>query len=116
MSSIRRDDDRDGGTGTIDRTDTSGATKTKPKTEKPKLYKVLLHNDDYTPFELVVLVLQSVFKMSQGKAQQVMTQAHQTGLCLCGVYTHEVAEQKVIEATELGRKEDYALMFTFEKE
>ena len=112
----RRDDDRRGGLDTIDRPDTGQTTKTKPRTEKPKLYKVLLHNDDFTPFELVLMILQTVFHMSGEKAFQVMMAAHESGLCLCGVYTHEVAEQKVIEGTEMGRKHDFALRFSSEPE
>ena len=115
MTAHRRDD-RDGGLDLIERTDTVTPTKSKPKTEKPKLYKVLLHNDDFTPFEVVLHVLQKVFRMDEGQAFQVMMAAHKSGLCLCGLYTHEVAEQKVVEATELGRKFEQALRFTFEKE
>jgi ATP-dependent Clp protease adaptor protein ClpS len=115
MPPVRRDDD-EGGIGTIDRTDARNTTKTRNKTEKPPKYKVLLHNDDFTPVELVLLVLEKVFKMNARQAFDVMKTAHTTGLCLCGVYPHEIAEQRTVEATDLARKEGYALRFSIEKE
>ena len=91
-------------------------TKTKLKTERPKLHKVILVNDDYTPREFVVLVLKAVFRMNEGQSSQVMLTAHQKGSCVVGVFTKDVAESKATEATDLGRSQDYPLLFTTEPE
>src|ERR1700741_5037799 len=91
-------------------------TKTKPKTERPKLWKVILLNDDYTPREFVVVVLKAVFRMSAERAYHVMMTAHQRGVCVIAVYTRDVAETKAKEATELGREKGYPLFFTTEPE
>ena len=91
-------------------------TEGKPKTERPRLYKVILLNDDYTPREFVVVVLNAVFRMSEDQAHRVMMTAHQRGVCVVAVYIKDVAESKATEATELGRKENYPLMFTTEPE
>jgi len=91
-------------------------TEGKPKTERPRLYKVILLNDDYTPREFVVVVLKAVFRMSEDQAHRVMMTAHQRGVCVVAVYIKDVAESKATEATELGRKENYPLMFTTEPE
>src|SRR3954466_8917056 len=92
------------------------ATKTKPKTERPPLYKVILLNDDYTPRDFVVLVLKAVFRMGAEKAYAVMMTAHRRGACVIAVYTRDVAETKAKEATELGRTKGYPLFFTTEPE
>jgi len=91
-------------------------TATQPKTERPKLYKVLLHNDEFTPFEVVLHVLQKVFHMTPEHAFAVMMTAHQTDVCLCGVFTLDIAETKVMEATDLARQFEAALRFTTEPE
>ena len=91
-------------------------TKIKTKTERPKLYKVILLNDDFTPREFVVQVLKAVFRMNQEHAYRVMMTAHQRGSCVIAVYTRDVAETKAKEATELGRANGYPLYFTTEKE
>jgi ATP-dependent Clp protease adaptor protein ClpS len=91
-------------------------TKTKTKTERPKLYKVILLNDDFTPREFVVLVLKAVFRMNEATAHRVMLTAHQKGACVIAVYTRDVAETKAKEATELGRSKGYPLYFTTEPE
>jgi ATP-dependent Clp protease adaptor protein ClpS len=88
----------------------------KPKTERPKAYKVILLNDDYTPREFVVGVLRAVFRMTTGQAQAVMLTAHMRGVCVVAVYTREIAETKATQATEMGQKEGYPLMFTTEPE
>ena len=90
--------------------------KTKPRTERPRLYKVILLNDDFTPREFVVSVLKRVFRMSEGEAYGVMLTAHQLGACVVAVYTKEVADTKAQEATELGQREGFPLAFTTEKE
>jgi ATP-dependent Clp protease adaptor protein ClpS len=91
-------------------------TKTATKTERPKLYKVILLNDDYTPREFVVLVLKAVFRMGAERAYHVMMTAHQRGVCVIAVYTRDVAETKAKEATELGKEKGYPLYFTTEPE
>ena len=91
-------------------------TTTRTKTERPKLYKVILLNDDFTPREFVVLVLKAVFRMNGTTAQRVMLTAHQKGACVIAVYTRDVAETKAKEATELGKSKGYPLYFTTEPE
>jgi len=91
-------------------------TKVKPKTERPKLYKVILLNDDFTPREFVVLVLKAVFRMNAEHAYHVMMTAHQRGACVIAVYTRDVAETKAKEATELGKQKGFPLFFTTEPE
>ena len=91
-------------------------TRTKTKTERPKLYKVILLNDDFTPREFVVLVLKAVFRMNETTALRVMLTAHQRGVCVIAVYTRDVAETKAKEATELGKAKGYPLYFTTEPE
>jgi ATP-dependent Clp protease adaptor protein ClpS len=91
-------------------------TKTKVKTARPPLYKVILLNDDYTPREFVVMVLKSVFRMGEEKAFAVMLTAHRRGACVIAVYTKDVAETKAKEATELGKSAGYPLFFTTEPE
>ena len=88
----------------------------KVKTKPPPLYKVLLLNDDYTPMDFVVVVLQTVFAMSREKATQVMLQVHREGMGVCGTYTREVAAAKVDQVTGLARKYQHPLQCTMEKE
>jgi ATP-dependent Clp protease adaptor protein ClpS len=95
---------------------TAVKTRTKTKTERPKLYKVILLNDDYTPREFVVLVLKAVFRMDESHAHKVMMTAHRKGACVIAVYTRDVAETKAKEATELGKAKGYPLFFTTEPE
>ena len=91
-------------------------TKLKPKTERPKLWKVILLNDDYTPREFVVEVLKAVFRMNESQAYRVMMTAHQKGACVIAVFTKDVADTKAKEATELGKSKGYPLYFTTEPE
>jgi ATP-dependent Clp protease adaptor protein ClpS len=91
-------------------------TKVKPKTERPKLWKVILLNDDFTPREFVVQVLKAVFRMNQEHAYQVMMTAHRKGACVIAVFTKDVADTKAKEATELGKQKGYPLYFTTEPE
>ena len=90
--------------------------KTKPKVERPRLYKVLLINDDYTPRDFVVMVLQAEFAMSEDRASQVMLTAHRKGSCVISVYPRDVAETKAMRATEYGKKFDFPLQFVAEPE
>lgn len=91
-------------------------TKTKAKVERPKLWKVILLNDDYTPRDFVVLVLKAVFRMNADRAYGVMMTAHQKGACVIAVFTKDVAETKAKEATEFGKSKGYPLFFTTEPE
>lgn len=91
-------------------------TKTKPKTERPKLWKVILLNDDYTPREFVVTVLKAVFRMTADRAHGVMMTAHQKGACVIAVFAKDIAETKAKEATDLGKSQGYPLFFTTEPE
>ncbi len=91
-------------------------TKTRTKTARPPLWKVILLNDDFTPREFVVVVLKAVFRMNAERAYHVMMTAHRRGACVIAVYTRDVAETKAKEATELGKAKGYPLYFTTEKE
>ena len=91
-------------------------TRTRTKTKRPPLYKVILLNDDFTPREFVVQVLKAVFRMGAERAQAVMLTAHQKGACVIAVYTRDVAETKAKDATELGKEKGYPLFFTTEPE
>ena len=95
---------------------TKPKTKVKTKTERPRLHKVILINDDYTPREFVVQVLKAVFRMNEDQAYRVMMTAHQRGVCVVAVYTKDVADTKAKEATELGKSKGYPLFFTTEPE
>ena len=94
----------------------SPRTKVRPKTKRPRLHKVILLNDDYTPREFVITVLKSVFKMSEGEAYPVMMAAHSKGSCVVAVYTKDVAETKATEGTDAGRRDGHPLMFTTDPE
>jgi ATP-dependent Clp protease adaptor protein ClpS len=100
----------------MDNTVTTPKTTTEPKTERPRLHKVILLNDDYTPREFVVTVLKSEFRMSEDQAQRVMVTAHRRGACVVAVFTKDVAEAKATSATDAGRKKGYPLLFTTEPE
>jgi ATP-dependent Clp protease adaptor protein ClpS len=91
-------------------------TKTRVKTERPRLHKVILVNDDYTPREFVVMVLKGVFGMSEDQALRVMVTAHTRGVCVVAVYTKDIAETKATEATDAGRSAGFPLLFTTEPE
>ena len=95
---------------------TKPKTRTKTKVERPKLHKVILINDDYTPREFVVQVLKAVFRMGEETAYQVMMTAHRRGACVIAVYTRDVAETKATRATDAGRAKGYPLLFTTEPE
>ena len=91
-------------------------TKVRPKTERPKLHKVILINDDFTPREFVVMVLKAEFRMNADQAYRVMVTAHRRGVCVVAVFTKDVAETKATRATEAGKAKGYPLMFTTEPE
>lgn len=98
--------------------DTTTTPRIKPelKVERPKLHKVLLVNDDFTPRAFVVTVLRAEFRLDDGQAQRVMMTAHRRGVCVVAVFTRDVAEEKATAATEMGRKQGYPLLFTTEPE
>jgi ATP-dependent Clp protease adaptor protein ClpS len=108
------DDDIDGGAGDGGG-GTSVATKTKPKTKKPSMYRVLLLNDDYTPMEFVVHVLERYFNKDAQEATQIMLHVHQKGIGVCGIFPFEIAETKVVQVTDLARKNQHPLQCTMEK-
>ena len=99
----------------LDDIETGVATRTRPKTKKPSNYKVLMLNDDYTPMEFVVLVLQQFFSMGIEDATRVMLQVHQKGVAVCGVFTYEVAETKVSQVIDFARENQHPLQCTLEK-
>lgn len=87
----------------------------RPKLKKPPLYRVLLINDDYTPMEFVVDVLQSIFGMERNRATRVMLEVHTKGKGVCGVYTYEIAETKVAQVTSLAEQQQHPLLCTMEE-
>lgn len=94
--------------------DTGVALEERTRTKKPPMYKVLLHNDDYTTKEFVVFVLQSVFQRSETDALAIMTHVHNQGVGVAGVYTFEIAETKVQKTVELARTNEYPLQLSIE--
>lgn len=89
---------------------------TKPKIKRPSLYKVIMLNDDFTPMEFVIHVLQLYFRKSQDEATQIMLHVHQRGVGVCGLYTYEVAETKASQVMDLARKNQHPLQLQLEKE
>jgi ATP-dependent Clp protease adaptor protein ClpS len=104
---------RDGGGG---EGKTGIITKTRPKTQRPSLYKVLILNDDYTPMEFVVHVLERFFNKGREEATRIMLHVHHKGVGICGVYTYEVAETKVTQVMDFSRQHQHPLQCTMEKE
>jgi len=96
--------------------ETTVATKTKTKTQRPPLYKVLLLNDDYTPMEFVVHVLERFFGLSHAQAFEIMLTVHKKGLAVVGVFSFEVAETKVAQVMDFSRRHQHPLQCTMEKE
>ncbi|MEM6679089.1 MAG: ATP-dependent Clp protease adapter ClpS [Pseudomonadota bacterium] len=92
------------------------ATKTRTRTKRPSLYKVLMLNDDYTPMEFVVYVLQRFFNMDQAKSVETMLTVHNKGVAVVGVYPFEVAETKVTQVMDCARSNQHPLQCTMEKE
>ena len=96
--------------------ETGVMTREKPKVKRPSMFKVILLNDDYTPQEFVVWLLEAVFNKSSEEAVRVMLHVHQTGVGICGIYTFEVAETKVAQVMEFARREGHPLQCVMEKE
>lgn len=111
MSNERWDDDGEGNGG-----ETGLVTKTRTRTKKPSLYRVLLLNDDYTPMEFVVYVLERFFQKTPEEATKIMLHVHQHGVGVCGVFTYEVAETKVSQVMEQARRNEHPLQCTMEKD
>jgi ATP-dependent Clp protease adaptor protein ClpS len=109
-----KDDNRKGDTDS--RNEAGTVTKTRPKAKRPALYRVLLLNDDYTPMEFVVLVLQDVFNKSRDEATRIMLHVHQKGVGECGTYPYEVAETKVTRVMDAARKNQHPLQCVMEKQ
>ena len=95
---------------------TGVVTRTAPKTKKPPLYKVLLLNDDFTPMEFVVYVLERFFHKNRQEATTIMLHVHRRGVGVCGVFTYEVAETKVNQVVDHARQNQHPLQCTMEKE
>jgi ATP-dependent Clp protease adaptor protein ClpS len=87
----------------------------RPKLRRPPLFKVLLLNDDYTPMEFVVQVLETFFAMNREKATQIMLHVHTRGVGVCGVYTRDIAETKVVQVNDFARSHQHPLMCTMEE-
>jgi ATP-dependent Clp protease adaptor protein ClpS len=112
MSDNENSNDKQGGDGP----QTGVVIKTRPKTKRPSMYKVLMLNDDYTPMEFVVHVLERFFGKNREEATRIMLHVHQRGVGVCGVYTYEVAETKVTQVMDLARQNQHPLQCTIEKE
>ena len=108
--------DEGDGSENSENTDTSIILKPRPKTKKPSMYKVLLLNDDYTPMEFVVLVLEKFFKKSRQESTDIMMTVHRKGVGVCGIYTFEIAETKVAQVMDFARANEQPLQCTMEKE
>ena len=96
--------------------DTSVIVETRPKTKRPPLYKVMLLNDDFTPMEFVVHVLERFFGMNHSQAFEIMLTVHKKGLAVVGVFSHEIAETKVAQVMDFARRHQHPLQCTMERE
>ena len=110
IKSAGQDDDNDGGTGT------GVVVKPKVQTKKPSLYRVLMLNDDYTPMEFVVHVLEHFFNKTREESTRIMLHVHKRGVGVCGVFTYEIAETKVQQVMDFARQHQHPLQCTLEKE
>jgi ATP-dependent Clp protease adaptor protein ClpS len=108
MSDIGKRGEEGPGTGVV--------VKAKPKTKKPSMYKVLMLNDDYTPMEFVVHILERFFSKTRQEATRIMLHVHRRGVGVCGVYTYEVAETKVTQVMDFARQHQHPLQCTLEKD
>lgn len=109
------DNDDQNNDGNNDGSGTGVVTKTRTKTKKPSLYRVLMLNDDYTPMEFVVHVLERFFNKNADEATQIMLHVHQKGIGVCGVYPYDIAETKVVQVMDFARKHQHPLQCTMEK-
>ena len=113
---MRRDEDENRDPNDGDDLDHGVAVKSRSKTKKPSMYRVLMLNDDYTPMEFVVHVLEHFYNKSHEEATQVMLHVHQKGVGVCGVYTYEIAETKVNQTMDLAQQSQHPLQCTIEKD
>jgi ATP-dependent Clp protease adaptor protein ClpS len=113
---LMSDKDRDADGNDNGGTNTGVVVKTKPKTKKPSMYKVIMLNDDYTPMEFVIHVLERFFSKNREEATQIMLHVHQRGVGVCGVFTYEVAETKVTQVMDFARQNQHPLQCTLEKD
>ncbi len=112
----KSDDDDDGnGDGDDGGPSTGVVVRSKPKAKKPSMYKVIMLNDDYTPMEFVVMILERFFNKNHEEASHIMLHVHQKGVGVCGVYTYEIAETKVTQVMDLARQHQHPLQCTLEK-
>jgi len=109
---VRMNEPDDGNT---DGPATGVVTRSKPKAKKPSMYKVIMLNDDYTPMEFVVMILERFFNKNHEEASQIMLHVHQKGVGVCGVYTYELGETKVTQVMDLARQHQHPLQCTLEK-
>ena len=109
------DSDRRGGNSNTEGPNTGVVVRARPKTRKPAMYKVLMLNDDYTPMEFVISILQAFFNKDAQEATQIMLQVHHNGVGECGVYTYEIAETKVSQVMDHARKNQHPLQCIMEK-
>jgi ATP-dependent Clp protease adaptor protein ClpS len=107
MSDVHKHGDEGSGTGVV--------VQSKPKTKKPSMYKVLMLNDDYTPMEFVVHVLERFFNKSREEATSIMLHVHRRGVGICGVFSYEVAETKVAQVMDFARRHQHPLQCILEK-
>ena len=112
FASIRMSQENDGD----EQGDVLTKKREKVQPKKPKLFKVLLHNDDYTTMEFVIFVLQNCFSKSLDEAQEIMLKVHHNGVGICGVYTHEIAESKTAKVHQISKKNGHPLRCSFEPE
>jgi ATP-dependent Clp protease adaptor protein ClpS len=112
---MNSDDSPDGGSADGDQ-NTGVATRTRAKTKRPSLYRVMLLNDDYTPMEFVVFVLERFFNKNREEATRIMLHVHQKGVGLCGVFTYEVAETKVAQVLDMAQRNEHPLQCVMEKD
>ena len=112
---MKRDDDNKGGNRGDD-FDRGVALKSRSKTKKPSMYKVLMLNDDYTPMEFVIHVLEQYFAKNHDEATKIMLHVHQKGVGVCGVFTYEIAETKVNQTMDLAQQNQHPLQCTIEKD
>jgi len=109
------DSDRRGGNGNTEGPNTGVVVKARPKTRKPAMYKVLMLNDDYTPMEFVVHVLEKFFQKDVEAATKIMLHVHHHGIGECGIFTYEIAETKVTQVMDFARKHQHPLQCVMEK-
>ena len=112
MNKIFMQEDKDNN---INDNETGLLLDSKPKIKKPSMYNVILLNDDYTPMEFVVMILEKIFNKKQEEAMQIMLHVHKNGLGVCGTFTHEVAESKCVSVMDLSKKNEHPLQCTMEK-